>query len=206
MTLSQVLSGVFTKGKEEATHDVTVTGSFHSPLLRLDVSDGCLYFPPTFLKQKTTISVPLTNPSRVSIRYTWKISSTSDQSPIFSVDCESGILEPNETRYVQWTFCPSSLAPVCFLVTCAYQGTHTTSTNDGDTVDPVLSIDLELFGEGVTGQLRTLSTQINLGDIVVGVASEATFEVFNAHSVMLPYQLSTSECLSFKVPLVCLFV
>jgi hypothetical protein len=169
---------------DKFAQNILVSGSGEVPSVKLE-NDGHVFFRPTCIGDHSNVSYQVLNTSRLPLSYKWRLN--SDRSgPLVSVSPISGVIQPFEGQYHQWTFSPRESQPYKLSAVL-----HVSATNQIKSRSHKESV--VLHGQGCLGELSCEPGDVDFGTTVIGTSASHKLTLTNPAPCNIHYQLTTEE-------------
>ncbi|XP_023366136.1 cilia- and flagella-associated protein 65 [Otolemur garnettii] len=161
--------------------------------LKLDTCKT-LYFKPTLVGCSSTSPFTFRNPSRLPLEFEWRVS--QQHRKMLAVQPSRGLIQPNESLMLTWTFSPLEETKYLFRVGMwvweAGLPPHIISP------PPPTHYTLRLVGVGITSSLSVKEKKLDFGHVLVNDKQSLSLVLLNEGSCTLYYHLYLEQ-LSPKV-------
>ncbi|XP_014640990.1 PREDICTED: coiled-coil domain-containing protein 108 [Ceratotherium simum simum] len=151
--------------------------------LRLDAGRS-IFFKPTWVGCCSTSLSTCRNPSRLPLEFEWRVS--QQHRKMLAVQPARGLIQPNESLTLTWTFSPLEETKYLFQVGLwVWEGGLPPNTNPPATTHYML----RLVGMGITSSLSAKEKELDFGNMLVNSKQSRLLVLLNAGSCTLHYRL-----------------
>nr|XP_012595751.1 cilia- and flagella-associated protein 65 isoform X1 [Microcebus murinus] len=156
--------------------------------LKLDSSKN-LYFKPTLVGCSSTSPFTFRNPSRLPLQFEWRVS--QQYQKMLAVQPSRGLIQPNESLTLMWTFSPMEETKYLFRVGMwVWEPSLPLRVNP----PPNTQYMLRLVGVGVTSSLSAKEKELDFGNVLVNSEQSRSLLLLNEGNCTLFYRLHLEQC------------
>ncbi|XP_037379967.1 cilia- and flagella-associated protein 65 [Talpa occidentalis] len=151
--------------------------------LKLDTSKN-IFFKPTWVGCPSTSLFTFSNPSRLPLEFEWRIS--QQYRKMLAVQPSRGLIQPNESLTLTWTFSPLEETKYLFHV-----GMWVWEAGLPPNTKPpaITHYILRLVGVGITSNLSVQEKELDFGNILVNSSQSRPLVILNEGHCTLHYRL-----------------
>nr|XP_036872459.1 cilia- and flagella-associated protein 65 isoform X2 [Manis javanica] len=168
--------------------EVSMQSREELPQLQLD-TDRSIFFKPTWVSCSSTSLFTFHNPSRLPLEFEWRVS--QQYQKVLAVQPSRGIIQPNESLTLMWTFSPLEETKYLFRV-----GMWVWEAGLPPKVKPPATTHyvLRLVGLGITSSLSAKEKELDFGNMLVKSKQSRMLVLLNDGNCTLYYRLSLEQC------------
>ncbi|KAB0379834.1 hypothetical protein FD755_007618 [Muntiacus reevesi] len=163
--------------------EVTMQSREEPLQLKLD-THKCVFFKPTWVGCSSTSLFTFRNPSRLPLEFEWRVS--QQHRKMLAVQPARGIIQPNESLTLTWTFSPLEETKYLFRVGMwVWEAGLPPNTKPSATTHYML----RLAGTGITSSLSAQEKELDFGNMLVNGRQTRMLVLLNDGNCTLHYRL-----------------
>ncbi|KAI5107294.1 cilia- and flagella-associated protein 65, partial [Silurus meridionalis] len=154
--------------------------------------DGSLFFRPTAVGScsKTTLSIK--NFSRVALHFHWRVCGSDHR--VLSVQPDSGVLQPNESQVLTWSFTPIEEMTYNMKPNLIFWPIQKPESKRS-------RLSIEVVGLSAKGSIQTGISFLDLGEVLVGGCKSFEFPLLNTSPCAVSFSLTVLQsCTAQGIP------
>eukprot|EP00069_Balaena_mysticetus_P020997 bmy_13368T0 len=156
--------------------------------LKLDTCKS-VFFKPTWVGCSSTSLFTFQNPSRLPLEFEWRVS--QQHRKMLAVQPTRGIIQPNESLTLTWTFSPLEETKYLFRVGMwVWEAGLPPNTKPSATTHYML----RLVGMGITSSLSAKEKELDFGNVLVNSKQTRMLVLLNDGNCTLYYRLFLEQC------------
>ncbi|XP_072300067.1 cilia- and flagella-associated protein 65 [Eucyclogobius newberryi] len=170
------------------TEELTIISNTEPPCVSLE-DEGKVHLPPTALHSSTKRLHCIRNLSRQALRFQWRI--PEDDWGLISAEPDAGVLNPNESLALMWSFTPSEEKTYTFKPSLAIS-----PMQFPDVVN--LQLPLEVTGRGCVGHVQAKEVLLEVNDVMVRNSQAISIAVTNNSPCTISFCVTAEQTLKDK--------